>query len=69
MILKIWLRYSGVVCEFGMAEKYWFYWCFEWFWDWIFGSLLDKILLIECDFGLSSIEALFYKGLMGFLVG
>ena len=33
-----------------------------------FGSLLDKILLIECDFGLSSIEALFYKGLMGFLV-
>ena len=36
--------------------------------DWIFGGLLDEILWIECNFWLSSIEALFYKGLMGFLV-
>ena len=31
--------------------------------------MLDEILLIECDFRLSSIEALFYKGLIGFLGG
>ena len=52
-----------------MVEKYWFYWCFEWFWYWIFGDLLDEILWIECDFWLSSIEALIYKSLMGFWGG
>ena len=33
----------------------------------IFGGLLDEILLIECDFRLSSIETLFFNGLKGFL--
>ena len=52
-----------------MVEKYWFYWRFEWFWDWIFGDLWCEILWIKCDFCLSSIEVLFYKGLRGFLGG
>ena len=30
---KIWLRYSGIVCGFGVVRKYWFYWWFEWFTD------------------------------------
>ena len=33
-----------------------------------FGDLLGEILWIECSFWLSSIEALFYKGLRGFWV-
>ena len=31
--------------------------------------MLDEILWIECDFWLSSIEALIYKGLRGFFGG
>ena len=53
----------------GYSEKVLILLVFEWFWDWIFGGLLDEILLIECDFWLSSIETLFYKGLRGFWSG
>ena len=34
-----------------------------------FDSLRSEYLCIECDFWLSSIKALFYKGLMGFYDG
>ena len=35
---------------------------FKWFWDCIFSCLLDEILWIECDFGVSSRKCLIYKG-------
>ena len=32
-----------------MVEKYWFYWCFEWFWDWIFGRVRLKPYFIRAE--------------------